>query len=121
MERVRREVGGVELARREAPEGVGHHVSGDAGGVERARALDELHHGTSRGLRGAAAERVESGLRHAVAVEPERDTDEIAAGRPAGRAGVGRSREPSPPAGGLEVIVEGCQQTSAFWTKWGRR
>jgi hypothetical protein len=107
---VRRQVGGVELARRQPAELVRDVVRRDARGGEHRRVLHELDDCAAGSLRGAAAERVEAGLGHAVALDPQRDPHEVAAGRAAGRAGVRRAGQAAASAGRVEVIVEGTEQ-----------
>ena len=84
MQRVGRQVGGVQLAGREPAQLGGDRVRADARGVEQPGALDERHGGGAGGGRGAAARRVEAGRGDAPALDPEADRDQVTAGSAAG-------------------------------------
>ena len=73
-------------------------------------ALRELYRRASGGLHGAAAERVEPRLRHAVGLKAQRDPDQVAAGGPAGRPGVRRPGQPAVATRRFQVVVEGREQ-----------
>ena len=87
MQRVGGQLGGVELAGREAAELVGDLARADPRRGEQRRALRQRDGGGRRGDRRAAAGGLESGGRHALAVQREVDPDQVAARRAAGRAG----------------------------------
>ena len=78
----------------------------DARGVEEGPSLHQLDHRAAGGASRAAALGVETGLGHAVALDPHGDAEEVAAGRAAGGAGVRRSRERAEPPRGVEVVLE---------------
>jgi hypothetical protein len=61
VERVGRELGGVQLARRQPAQLGGDRVGADAGGGEQVRALDERDGGGARGGHGTAARGLEAG------------------------------------------------------------
>ena len=85
VQRVGDQVGGVELARREPAQLLGDRVRADARGVEQRLALDERDGGRGRGGERAAARGLEARAGDAVALDAQRDPDEVAAGGPAGR------------------------------------
>jgi hypothetical protein len=78
VERIRGELGGVQLARREATQLRGDLVRADAGDVEDRRPVRKGDRGRAGGRRGAAARRLEAGGGDALALDPQRDRDEVA-------------------------------------------
>ena len=96
VQRVGRQLGGVQLAGREPAQLGGDRVRADARGVEHARALDERDGGGAGGGGGAAARGLEAGRGDAPALDPQGDRDEVAASSAAGGS--------DGAAGGLEAL-----------------
>ena len=70
------------------------------------RALHQFDHCAAGRLTGAAAGRLEARLRHELALHPQRDPDQVAAGRAAGAPACGASREaPRPRGEGSKQVV----------------
>jgi hypothetical protein len=106
VQRVGGEVGGVQLAGREAAEFGRDLARADARGVEHALAVDEQHGGRARRGQGAAALGVEAGRGDAVAVDPHRHADQVAAGGAAGAPVGGAGNGPTAPHGRGQVLLE---------------
>ena len=106
VQRVGREVGGVQLAGAQPAQLGRDDPCADAGGVEDVGAVDELDRRGRRGLRGAAARRVEGGLRDAVPLHAEGDPDEVAAGGATRRPVVRAGRRRTTVARMAQVILE---------------
>jgi hypothetical protein len=98
MERVDREVGGVALARRQPAERVGNPGRVEPGCLEQRLSLHEVDDRAPGRLNGAAARGVEARLDDPVALCPNGDADQIAAGGTAGGAGMGGISEDPPPS-----------------------
>ncbi len=110
VQRVGREVGGVELARRQPAELLGDRVRADPRGVEHVGAGNERHHRRpGRGHRPAAG-RLEPGGGHPLARDGERDADQVTARRAAGRAVECVRRALATPGGMLQVLAEGLHE-----------
>ena len=103
---VGRQVGGVELARAQAAQLGGDRGAADAGGVQDARAADQLDRGAGGGDRRAAAARLEARVRDAVALDGDREPHEVAAGGAAGRAVEGARGLVAAPARVAQVVGE---------------
>ena len=110
VQRVGGQVGGVELAGRQPAQLGGDLVRADACRVEHVRALDQRHDRRAGGGHGAAARGLEAGGGHALAVDPQRDADEVTAGGAAGAAVVSAGRARAAPGGMLEVLAEGLHE-----------
>ena len=106
MQCIGREVGGVQLAGAQPAQLGRDDACADAGGVEDVGAVDEIDRGGRRGLRGAAARRVEGGLRDAVPLDAEGDPDEVAAGGATRGAVVRAGRRRTTVARMAQVILE---------------
>ena len=110
VQRVGRQVRGVELARRQAAELGGDLVRADARGVEHGGALDQRDGGRAGRDRRAAAGGLEARPSHAVAIDAQRDAYQVAAGGAAGAA-VMRARRAQAASGGmLEVLAEALHE-----------
>jgi hypothetical protein len=107
VQRVSREVRGVELARREPAELGGHVVGADPRRREHGRALGERHRGRPGGQRRPAPRGVEARLRDAVALDAQGNPHEIAARGAARRTRVGAGRRVAAPRGRAQVVLEG--------------
>ena len=88
MQGIGGERGGVALGRNQTAERVADPVGCDARGLDEGPSLHELHDRAARGASRAAAFGVETGLGHALALDPHGDAKEVSAGRASGRAGV---------------------------------
>ena len=110
VQRVGGQVGGVELAGRQPAELGGDRVRADARRVEHVRALDERHRRRAGGGHRPAAGGLEAGGGHPLAVDPQRDADQVAAGGAAGAAVVRAGRARAAPGGMLEVLAEGLHE-----------
>lgn len=109
MQRVRSQIGGVQLAGREAAE-LSRYLSGpDTRRVEDVAATEESDGGAAGGDDRPAARRVEAGIAHALPFHRERDADEVTAGGTAGRARAGAGYIVAPPHGRLQVLLEALE------------
>ena len=106
MKSVGRQLGRVALRSHQAAQGIGHVVDRDPRGVGHRGALEQLDRGAARCPRRAAAVGVEAGLGDPVALDPDRDADQITAGRAPGRAGVRPAGQGAEAARGGEVVFE---------------
>ena len=110
VQRVGRQVGGVELARRQAAQLGGDRVRAHARGVEHVRAVDQRDGGRAGRRHRPAAGGLEARGDHALAVDAQRDADQVAAGGAAGAAVVRAGRADAQPGGMLEVLAEGLHE-----------
>ena len=106
MERVGGQVGGVELARRQPAELGGDGVRAHARGVEHVRVLDQRDGGRAGRRHRPAAGGLEARAHHPLAVDGEREADQVAAGGAARGAVMGAGRAHAQPGGVLEVLAE---------------
>jgi hypothetical protein len=105
-ERVGGQVSRVELAGGEPAEFLGDGLRIDPGGVEDRLSLGEGDHRAGSRLRGAAAARLEADRSDALAVDGERNTDQITAGSTAGDADVRAIRGDATPGGVMQMLGE---------------
>jgi hypothetical protein len=110
VQRVGRQVGGMELARRQPTELVGDRGRAHPRRVEHVRAVDERHGRRAGGGHRAAAGGVEPRGRHALALDLHGHPDQVAARGAAGRAVEGVRRTQAAPGGMLEVLAEGLHE-----------
>ena len=110
VQRVGGQVGGVELARRQPAELGGDRVRAHARGVEHVRAVDQRDGGRAGRRHRPAAGGLEAGGGDAVAVDAQRDPDQVTAGGAAGGAVVRAGRAHAQPGGMLEVLAEGLHE-----------
>ncbi len=108
VERVGRELGGVELRSDQPAELLGDLAPADPGGVEQAAPPRERDGGAAGGLGGAAAARVEArvGDRPAGVVQRERQAHEVSARRTARGAGEPARRDVPATERRLEVLAQ---------------
>ena len=107
MQRVRGEVGSVELPRGEATQLTGDVRRADAGRIQHAAALDERHDRAAGRDRGPATVRVERHLRDATVTEHQRNPHEVSAGSAAGAAHVRPGRHGTAAGRLHQVLLEG--------------
>ena len=110
VQRVGRQVGGVELARRKPAELGGDRVRAHARGVEHVRAVDQRDRGRAGRRHRPAAGGLEARRRHPLALDAHRDADQVTAGGAAGAAVVRAGRAHAQPGGMLEVLAEGLHE-----------
>ncbi len=110
MQRVGGEIGCVELARRQAAELGGDRVRPHARGVEQVRAVDERDGGRAGRRHRPAAGGLEARATNELAVDGEREADQVAAGGAAGAAVVRAGWADAQPGGMLEVLAEGLHE-----------
>ena len=107
VERVGGQLGRVQLARRE-PAQLGRDLGrADPRRVEQRGPAHELDDRRPRRHRRAAAGRLEARVRHPLALDPQVDPDEVAAGRSPGAAGERPRGHVSAPPGVLQMLREG--------------
>jgi hypothetical protein len=109
MERVGGELGGVELARAEAPELGCNLAHPDPRDVEDWMSAHERDSGAPGGEGSAAPLAVEAGVEHSVTRDRDADTEAVAARRAAGRSGERVSWLVPAALGGLDVMGEAIQ------------
>ena len=106
VQRVRGEIRRVQLARREPAELLDDRARPDPRGVEQQLTLDQRHdRRAGRGQR-AAARGVEPGLDDAVALDADRDADQVTADRTAGGAVMPPGKHNAAPIGRGEMLFE---------------
>ena len=106
MQRVGREVGGVQLAGAETAERGGDLWRADPRGVEQSGALDELDGGARRGDHRPAAGGLESRRADALPLDREREAHEIATGGAPCNPVRGVADRAAAAAGAQQVILE---------------
>ena len=110
VQRVGDQVGGVELARRQAAELGGDGLRAHARGVEHVRAVEQRDRGRAGRRHRPAAGSLEARAHHPLAFDGEREADQVTArGAPRG-AVVRAGRADAQPGGMLEVLAEGLHE-----------
>jgi hypothetical protein len=105
----------MPLGGSQAAERRGQFVRREAGGIEESRALDELDgRAAGRAERGTAA-RIEADLDDPLALDPDRDPDQVAAGGASGGAGMRPTGECAEPSRSRQVVVESHHGKRDIW------